>query len=150
MIRRELIARHFGGLRGAYLSANVFELWLAAAVVIGAIIFFGNPQALQLSVIGRSISWAYLWNGGYLAGGTLILVGLWRPWPRAEVAGLSLMAGAIAVQGIASFTLRGWPTVAGVLLLLGLVGACVTRAVQVYRLTARLAAAGASPDAPLS
>lgn len=108
-------------------EANPFEAAVAVLVVASAIAFLLLPDTLRESSLGEAIRWVPLWNFGYGTAGVGILLGLWFGWARIEAAGLSLLAGALTVQTLATFELRGSSALVAIVSLLSIVVASAVR-----------------------
>lgn len=129
--------------RRAYLEAHVFELSLAIVAMVTAATFFASPDTLEHSAIGRAVHpFDYAWNGLYIVGGFLIVIGLVRPSHRLELAGLIMFGSAITVAGIALAALgsAGWPLkVVSLGTYIAIATGCAIRAGAIVRISAALA-----------
>jgi hypothetical protein len=132
-----------GDARRAYLEAHVFELSLAIVAIVTAATFFLSPATLEGSAIGHAVHpFDYAWNGLYLAGGLLIVVGLVRPTHRLELAGLIMFGAAITVAGVALAALgsAGWALkIVSLGTYTAIATGCVIRALAIVRVSAALA-----------
>jgi hypothetical protein len=127
-------------IRGRNVVLNIFEMWVALAGIISGLVFFISPSSIDKNAIAQTIGHdlSAAWNLSYFAAGLIIWWGLLRPSPRWEIAGLYLLGGATAINGLAIssiFGLRGVPTAAT---LLALTVASWLRASFVMRTAIRL------------
>lgn len=91
------------------LYANAWAVAIATLAVISSSAYFIHPQLLVNSSnsVGETFGlWAYAWNAFYLLGGIGMLVGLFKPSRAIDMMGLSFMAGALFINGIATFFAR--------------------------------------------
>lgn len=115
-------------IRLAYVFDHSFQAWLAGAAVISGLDFLLRPEAAERSPVTAALhDWAYAWNSLYVISGLLVIVGVYRLKPRVEVAGLSLLAGAVSVQLLAVATVYGMMALPTELIYLSLVSACLVR-----------------------
>lgn len=118
-----------------YLLGNAFELWIALAAILTAITYFYDPGALDDSSIAQvAHPVAFAWNIGYLVAGAAVTVGLWRPSPRLELAGLSLFSSAVIMNAIAIGAVRGSAGAGTIFTYVGLAAASGMRAYLVMKL----------------
>lgn len=140
--------RLHASIRGRNIILNVFEMWVALAGVISGLVFLISPSSIDKNALAQTIgsNLSAIWTLSYFAAGLIIWYGLLRPSPRWEIAGLYLLGGATAINGLAIssiFGLRGVPTAAT---LLALTVASWLRASFVMRTAIRLI--GESDAAP--
>lgn len=126
-------------MRFDYVKQNIFAFWLGIAAILGSLVYFAIPEALDKSSIGRGSAHGldYGWNALYLAAGIFTLLGISIVSPRLELAGMSLFAAALLVNAVTIFAYRGWAGVPQGAILLSLAVACVLRAtvlVTAYRI----------------
>lgn len=128
-------------LRGRNALINVFELWVGLAGIITGVVFLYDPSAAYKNslalVVGHTATAA--WSMSYFTAGIAIWVGLLKPSPRVEVAGLWILGSATAINGtaiISVFALRGTATAAT---LFTLTAAAWIRALLVMRAALLLA-----------
>lgn len=119
--------------RSQYALANAFELLLALLAIISAVAFFVSPS-VQRSAVGVALHpFDQVWNAGYGLAGLLIVVGLTTPRPRLELAGLSLLAAAVAINAAAVVSVAGARGLTAVLSYVAIVAACAARAREILR-----------------
>lgn len=124
--------------RRNYLDGNAFEWWLALAAIVGSIVQFFDLDALFAASIGRQVgNWAIVWNALYLAGGLMIVVGLYGPTLRVELAGLCLFFAAVMVNASAILSIFGSQAIATTLAYLAFGTAAWRRALLVLRIVRR-------------
>lgn len=117
--------RHY---RRAYLLGNAFEFFIALSAVLAGVTFFIDPSSLADSSVGqRTQGLAVAWSALYAGGGLAIVTGMVRPVVRLELAGLSLLASAIAINAIAIVAVRQVAGLGTALTYLGLAAACAAR-----------------------
>lgn len=135
-----LTRRLHASIRGRNVILNIFEMWVALAGIISGLVFLYSPASIDKNALALTLghNLSAVWNLSYFAAGLIIWYGLLRPSPRWEIAGLFLLGGATAINGIAIssiFGLRGVPTAAT---LLALTVASWLRASFVMRTAIRL------------
>lgn len=89
-----------------YGAANAIEFFVSLAAVIGGVAFLTMPEARDASAVAnasRALSWT--WTITYTIGGLAIVVGILtsfrtQAW-RLELAGLYLLTGGFAGNGVA-------------------------------------------------
>lgn len=126
-------------MRFDYIRQNIFAFWIGIAAIVGSVVYFAIPAALDKSSIGRGSVHGldYIWNGMYLAAGAFTVYGIWVVSPRSELAGKSLFTAALLVNSITIFSYRGWAGVPQGVILLSLAVACALRAsvlIKAYRI----------------
>lgn len=119
--------------RGHFLG-NAFEAWAALAAVLTGLVFLLEPQALSTSAVASAGALAVLWGVLYAGGGLLVLVGLWVPSARFELAGLALFSSSAMVDAVALALTRGPAGIRVLLLYLGFVAASAMRGFLVLRM----------------
>jgi hypothetical protein len=128
-------------VRGENAAAHVFELWIGLAGVISGIVFFYQPALIAQDaisvVIGRDA--AATWIVSYMVAGALVWWGLLRPSPMWEAAGLWLLGGGTAANGIAIIDVFGWRGVPTAATVIALTAAAWLRALVVHADVLRLA-----------
>jgi hypothetical protein len=118
--------RHY---RRAYVVGNAFEFFIALSAVVAGVTFFVDPASLASSSVGqRTELLAFAWSALYTGGGLAIVAGMLRPAVRLELAGLSLLASAIAINAVAIFSIHAVAGVAAAATYMGLAFACGARA----------------------
>lgn len=128
-------------LRGRNALLNVFELWVGLAGIITGIVFLYDPAAAYKNslaiVVGHTATAA--WALSYFAAGAAIWVGLLKPSPRIEVAGLWVLGSATSINAIAILTVFGLRGAATSITLFTLTAASDIRALFVLRAALYLA-----------
>jgi hypothetical protein len=120
--------------RSSYLLANAFEVWVAVAAITSSVATFLAPAASKTS-ISKVGPWdGNVWSVMYFAGAVLMLWGLSKPDPRSEIAGLSLLGCATAMNALAIVAVNGTVGVPSMLTYLGIAAAALCRAWLVLRL----------------
>jgi hypothetical protein len=120
--------------RGHFLG-NAFEAWAALAAFLTGLVFLLEPQALSNSAVASSAgALAALWGLLYAGGGLLVLIGLWVPSARVELAGLALFSSSAMVDAIALALTRGPAGIRVLLLYVGFVAASAMRGFLVLRM----------------
>lgn len=108
--------------------ANAFEVWIAVAAVLTAVAYTISPESLDDTTIAQvSPGIAATWNGLYAGAGLSLLYGLFKPMVKWEIAGLSLLCGALAIQGVAAIYVRGPAGITGGVLFTSLIVAATSR-----------------------
>jgi hypothetical protein len=140
-MQSRMIDRLQATLRGRNAMLNVFELWVALAGVITGLVFFYSPSSIDqgslAQTIGRNL--AAVWSVSYFASGLIIWLGLLRPSPRFEIAGLYLLGSATSINGIAILSVFGLRGAATSITLFTLTFASWIRASFVMRASLHLA-----------
>lgn len=112
----------------AYALANVFALWLGAALIVGGIVFLAIPKIRNGSSVTQTVGWLdWAWSMSYLVAGVFVVWGILSISLRLEVAGKTLLATTIAIQATATLHYRGSIAVPGALISYGLAAACLIR-----------------------
>jgi hypothetical protein len=125
-------------LRRAFLLGNSFEFLLAFAAVLTAIGFLTDPASVRASAVADAGGWIVIvWALLYGAGGVFIFVGLWRPFPSVELAGLSMFGSATLIDSVALFAERGGAGYRVALTYLAVACASAARARMIWLLTRR-------------
>lgn len=127
-----------------YLRAHSYEVAIAVAAIVTAMVFFIQPDALQDSVLGvEGGVMAYVWAGTYFAGGVGVTSAvLFAPHPgawRLEVAGLMLLASAGVVYALVVCTARGLPGLPSTTIYLAITVGSLVRAHVVVALVGAIA-----------
>lgn len=122
------------GPRHTYLLVNSFEFMLAVSAMLSGLVTALNPNA-QTSLHELFGQFAILWAVFNIVSGGMIVYGLARPSVRVEVAGLCILAGAIAGQAVAITAQRGWIGVAVAVFYIGWASAALIRARLIVRLS---------------
>jgi hypothetical protein len=130
------------------LVMHAFELWVAIAAIVGAIVYFVQPLSLERSGLSEQIGFglAVVWNSCYLISGLLIVWGILHPSPRFRIAGLSILGATVAVNGISVLAVFGSRGAVSAITFLMLAAASWSRAISVYRTAVRLASIRLSVD----
>lgn len=125
----------------AVIRANIFELWVGAAAFVSAVLFFIQPEALINSSVAHEIgdTLANVWNAFYLTGGVAVLIGLFQPSPRFEIAGLCIVGAAVCTNALAILSTFGMRGIGTSLTLLALAAGSWIRAYLVYKASVKLA-----------
>ncbi len=96
-------------LRGRNAILNAFELWIALAGIIAGILLAYTPGSIDgnalAKIIGRNEAIGY--TTAYAIAGLMIWVGLLKPTPRWEIAGLWILGAGAAANGIAIVSVFG-------------------------------------------
>lgn len=115
--------------RRNYVLGNAFEWWVAVAAVLSGVTYFVAPASLSESSVGQQAgSFAVVWSILYLVAGLFLVHGLYTPNLRTELAGLSLFAGAVAINVTAILAIRGPQGYGGALTFVALIAAALMRA----------------------
>jgi len=105
-----------------------FELLLSLFAILAGIVLFLDPTALQRSAIGQAYRpWDQIWSGGYILAGALTSAGVLRVDRRLECAGLSLLAAAVSIAGLAAWSGVGLAGTVAALNYVATAVACVMR-----------------------
>lgn len=87
------------------MRGHLFEGAVAAGQLLSGIAFLTVKQAVLLSPVGRHVHpWDEVWSILYVLGGAAVLYGLADGWWRLRfrVAGLTLLATGLTMQGVAA------------------------------------------------
>lgn len=126
--------RSTGFRRKPYLIANAFELVIAALAILSTVAYVVYPESASASAVGRALHpYDAVWIFGYGIAGLGITVGLVRPSPRLELAGLVLMGAAMTINAVAVVSLRGSHAVLPLLSYLAVGIACYVRGYGIVR-----------------
>lgn len=128
--------------RRGYFLGNAYEAWAAMAAVLAGVAFLIEPDSVQSSTVARQAgALTLLWGLLYAGGGLMVLIGLWLPSPRVELAGLCMFSSAAAIDGVSLLVFRFPVGIRVALLYLSFVAAGAMRGYLVLRL-ARINPAG--------
>jgi hypothetical protein len=119
----------------AVITANSFELAICALALIGGITFITDPSARAQASVGQfGLTIAWLWNVLYLTGAISMILGLVRPLPRLELAGLSMFAAAYLMNALSVQLNSGSRATIVFLTYAAIAGGCAGRAYVVVKL----------------
>jgi hypothetical membrane protein len=97
-----LLRRILRDEKSRYIAANLIWVWLGLAAALAAIAFFVNPASLAASPIGHVLHpYDYIWNGGFLVSGLMLVVAILFRRPDLEAFGLMAFAGSVLVYTLA-------------------------------------------------
>lgn len=112
------------GPKWMYLAANSYEAFVAVSAIIAGIVFFGHPDSLVDSSVGRTIHpFDFAWNALYFLGGVLNFSGLivnrdtFKVLGREisgyamELAGITFLSVAVLVNAITALSVGGFTSV---------------------------------------
>lgn len=94
--------------RRSFLIAHAYEACFAAAGLLTSLQFIFDAETRDLTAVGSiGSTFAWCWTVLFLIGSVGILVGLFWPSDRVELAGLSCFAPACLVQAASVIEVRG-------------------------------------------
>lgn len=130
--------------RRGYFLGNAYEAWAAMAALLAGVAFLLEPGSASSSTVARQAgALAIVWGLLYAGGGLTVLLGLWLPSPRVELAGLCMFSSAAAIDGLTLLVFRFPEGLRVALLYLSFVAAGAMRAYLLLRL-ARISPTGNS------
>lgn len=122
-LRRDLFAR------------NAFEFLVAALALLAVPIILLSKGGLHTSAVGHmTASLAPSWLALFGLGALLILIGIIRLSPRAEIIGLILFTAAMVTDGVAVIFYSGGGGAAGAMMFLAIGIASIWRVRQIWKL----------------
>ena len=93
-------------LHRAYVFQNGFVALVAFLFLVSSVAFWLDPVNIQGS-IGHLPPYDYYWNGAYLSGSVMVLVGLFGRRIGVEAAGHILLVPGLALQFLVAIPLLG-------------------------------------------